>query len=158
MNMESTNMSNPSEQVSEMTINLPMVSPPPMAQPEAPAEVASSDAAYTEPSDTIAIGAPYTKHDPRSVTVYANTITPVQSASMDDAIACFDVVFSVGIDCGEGVCKTYQVVKRIGIDKCKMACDAECSSPVSVVESKTDALKEAATATRKRFRVLAGLE
>ena len=107
--------------------------------------------------DSIAIGSPANKYDASSVSVYAQSITPIAYQSADE-VACFDVVFSVGINCGDGVSKTYQVVKRIGIDKCKIACEAECSVPVSVVESQQEEKKQAGLAAAKRARILAGLE
>lgn len=129
-------------------INLPMITPT-----EAGAAGAEHyELPVEEPS--VVMGAPYTAWKPEDVTVYANSINPVSSmGSTGSPVVAFDVVFSVGINCGEGQCKTYQVVKRIGIDKCKMAADAESSTPVSIVESKKPGVD-----TAKRFRILAGLE
>jgi hypothetical protein len=135
-------------------MNLPIISAQAMA---VTGDVMASAAPYSGDMDmSIAIGAPNTVYDPANVTVYANNITPVTYNSQEE-VAAFDIVFSVGINCGETT-KTFQVVKRIGIDKCRIACEAEASSPVSIVESKSDALKEDAVATRRRFRRLAGLD
>lgn len=115
--------------------------------------------AYDVPAEeTVAVGAPNNVHAPADITVYADKITPVTYSSDNNAVAGFDIVFAVGINCGGGVTKTYQVVKRIGLDKCKLACEAECGTPVSVVEAKSEAMKEAAEAQKRRFRRLAGLE
>lgn len=111
-----------------------------------------------EMSDSMVIGAPASMHDPKSITVYANSINPVSYSGDVDGVAAFDVVFSVGMNCADGTCKTYQVVKRIGIDKIKIAHEAESSTPVSIVEARVEAKKAAALAEAKRFRVLAGLE
>lgn len=151
------------EPTNEMAINLPIVAVPPVGVVDVPP--------VQDMDDTMVVGAPRHEHDPSKVSVYAGTITPVannygtvssaETASAPapaDAVAVFDIVFSVGIDCGGGVTKTYQVVKRIGIDKCKIACEAECTTPVSIVESKAEAALAEAAATKKRFRILAGLE
>jgi hypothetical protein len=142
-------------------MNMPIISAPALgvtgdvtaSMAPAPEPVIS----YDDASDaTIAVGSPAGSFCASDITIYSNSITPVQYNGSDE-VACFDVVFSVGINC-DGVSKTYQVVKRIGIDKCKIAQEASCSTPVSIVESKSEALKEEAAATRKRFRRLAGLE
>ena len=151
------------EPTNEMAINLPIIGVPPVGVVDVPSPV-------QDMGDSMVVGAPQHDHDPAKVTVYANNISPVtgnwnQPVPSDGGpapevspVAVFDIVFSVGVDCGGGVTKTYQVVKRIGIDKCKIACEAECSTPVSVVESQSEELKAEAAATKKRFRILAGLE
>lgn len=137
-------------------MNLPMISA------SALGVVGDVQATMTAPEmdydDSITIGSPMSSYEPSAVTVYANSINPVTYAMSNDNITAFDIVFSVGVNCGDST-KTYQVVKRIGIDKMKLAAAAESSTPVSVVEEKkSKALKEDAEATRKRFRRLAGLE
>lgn len=106
---------------------------------------------------TIAIGSPVSdQHDVKNVTVYANSITPVSYGDSDPVVA-FDVVFSVGIFCGDGSTKTYQVVKRIGVDRMKMAADAQSTTPVSIVEEKKP-LKEDKFFSTARMMALAGLK
>lgn len=115
----------------------------------------------TMPGDTvdssIAIGNPITKDlDPSSITVYANSINPVSSMG-DSAIVAFDVVFSVSCVCPDsGRTSTYQVVKRIGVDKMKMANDAKMSTPISIVEAKKQSTLGLGVSTA-RFKALAGL-
>ena len=139
-------------------MNLPVISVP-MMSTDAPATVPAPVVAYDDAQDaTIAVGSPVSHHNASDVTVYANSINPISYNGEANGVAAFDIVFSVGIACGDGVSKTYQVVKRIGIDKCKIACEAESTTPVSIVENKSAALKEEAAATAKRFRRLAGLE
>jgi len=102
----------------------------------------------------ISISAPVSTSPVKNVTVYANSINPV-SYGNDDPIVAFDVVFSVGIVCPDsGATKTYQVVKRIGVDRMKMATDAESTTPVSIVEAKKPMIEGMSTA---RFKHLAGL-
>lgn len=107
---------------------------------------------------TIAIGTPVgTQGESKNITVYANSISTVSYGDNDPVVA-FDVVFSVGIVCPEsGSTKTYQVVKRIGIDRQKMAADAEYGAPVSIVEAKTVAEPGAFLTNTARLRALAGL-
>lgn len=155
------------EPTNEMAVNLPVIAVPPLGGTTAPAP---AEVPYDDATDSMVVGAPRYEHDPAKVSVYANGITPVsgnycapqtsgaESEKPADGVAVFDIVFSVGIDCGNGVTKTYQVVKRIGIDKCKIACEAECTTPVSIVESKNEKALAEAAETKKRFRILAGLE
>lgn len=141
-----------SEQVNEM--NLPVISVEPVVKADSAVPAPAPEvAAYDDASDSVVVGSPSSSYAPHQVTVYAQSITPNTYAA-DSMVATFDVVFSVGIMCEDGSSKTYQVVKRIGVDKCKLAEEAMCSAPVSIVESK----KEDAKATAKRFRILAGLE
>lgn len=88
------------------------------------------------PDSTITIGAPSIVEDPKLITIYTQSITPV-SYQGDDIIRTFDIVFSVSCTCPEtGNLSTYQVVKRIGVDRVKMAQDARNGVPISIVESK----------------------
>lgn len=137
------------QQVNEF--NLPVISVAPVGQ----MDVAPSQAPV--PDASVVIGSPDIAHDPSCISVYAESISASGSYDPESPVCTFDVVFSVGIR--EGDCsKTYRVVKRIGIDKVKLACDAECSTPVSVVEEKSETRKAEATATARRMRILAGLE
>lgn len=105
---------------------------------------------------SIAIGAPVSVAPVKNITVYANSITPT-SYGDNDPVVSFDVVFSVGIFDETGATKTYQVVKRIGVDRQKIATDAEATTPVSIVEAKAP-LKEDKSMSTARLRVLAGLK
>ena len=164
-----------SQQVNEFSIDLPMTTPvSPMSTPTDYVQdigYSSSAAAIMSPSGygddvSIAIG-DVADTDPAldasKITVYAGSISAV-SYSESDPIACFDVVFTVGMNC-DGQSKTYQVVKRIGIDKIKIAAQASAGSPVSVVESvkpikvvkESQQTKSVITDVQK-FRRLAGLD
>jgi hypothetical protein len=144
-------MSNP---VNEMAINLPMVS----VTPVAPAPAGYSDLDVAPQADSaITIGSPSTSRHPSCISVYAESISMAGAYDPDSESCMFDVVFNVGIREGE-TSKTYRVVKRISLDKVKLACDAECSAPISVVEHAEEAKKAQAAQTAKRFRILAGLE
>lgn len=144
--MENSNMATTNE------MNLPIIAVPSTA-------AMSSDYAMGSADATMTVGVPQSGMDCSRITVYANNIAPVSYVATD-SMAMFDIVFSVGVNCEDDTSKTYQVVKRIAIDKCRIADDACSSMPVSVVESKSNeaALKEDAAATKKRFRRLAGLD
>ena len=127
--------------------------------------VGPSTAVMTAPGSmdtSIAIGTPASPTPCERITVYAQSITPTEFSGGSNPVAAFDVVFSVGIQCDDGTCKTFQVVKRIGVDKCRIASEVENSTPVSIVEdkkpnSKQDDKKQLAEAIY-RARCLAGLE
>lgn len=107
--------------------------------------------------DVVSIGSPPPVMEKR-VSVYANNITPVSYGDDNSPLCCFDVVFSVGVGCEDGTTKTYQVVKRIGIDKMKICAEAEAGTPVSIVEDKKEQPTKFVISESKRFRILAGLE
>lgn len=130
-------------------INLPVISVPMMAAAGMTADEPGCDVMEVPPE-----AAPMPSC--ADVSVYAQTISPT-SYTADDPLATFDVVFSVGIyDKDTQSTRTYQVVKRIGVDKLKLAAEAEKTSVLSVVESK--ATEKAPSATARRFKTLAGLE
>ncbi len=133
------------QQVNEFSIDIPMSTPvPPLSPPVEYVQnngYAGSAAAVMSPAGVgddyaIAVGdvaETDSGMDASKITVYAGNISPV-SYNDSDPIACFDVVFTVGMNC-DGQSKTYQVVKRIGIDKVKIAAQASAGAPVSVVEA-----------------------
>jgi hypothetical protein len=95
----------------------------------------------------------------KRVTLYAQSINQV-SYSDNDSMACFDIVFSVGVLENDDTTKTYQVVKRISLDKYKLAAEAENTQVSAVVEAKKESVpeKKPMISEAKRYRVLAGLE
>lgn len=152
-------------QVNEFALNIPVpaVEPAPtvdFAVDPGYADQAASVMSQGSPETAVTIGAPAPATvDPTTVTVYANSINPISYSGDSTGIAAFDVVFSVGLACADGSCKTYQVVKRIGIDKCKIAAEVENSTPVSIVEAKVEETSnQKINETVSRARRLAGLE
>ncbi len=152
-------------QVNEFALNLPVVSAEPTVDFAVDPGYADQAAVMmttpgAEPESAVTIGAPAPAVvDPTTVTVYANSINPISYSGDANGIAAFDVVFSVGLACADGSCKTYQVVKRIGIDKCKIAAEVENSTPVSIVEAKVEeTVKPRVNESVSRARRLAGLE
>lgn len=120
---------------------------------EIPAAI-SSDA----DDSSIVVGTPSgSQREPKNITVYANNITPIQYGG-DDPIVAFDVSFSVGVVCEGGETKTYQIIKRIGIDRLKIAAEAEATVPVSIVEAVKPEAKKKGLYTTEQFRLLAGLK
>ena len=163
------------QQVNEFSIDLPMSSPvPPMSPPvdyvmnngydTSAAGVMSAQGVGDDVAIAIGdVAETDSAMDASKITVYAGNITPV-SYNDTDLIACFDVVFTVGMNC-DGQSKTYQVVKRIGIDKIKIAAQASAGAPVSVVESikPVEVVKESQQSKSgitdvQKFRRLAGLD
>lgn len=150
--------------VNEFSMNLPVISPPETVSSMPDQGV--SAAIVQGPSDdpmTMTIGSPVAEPiDPKTVSVFANNISPISYSNESDDVVAFDIVFSVGITCADGACKTYQVVKRIGIDRARIAAEAECNTPMSIVEAvkapTVKPLKEARSETAARARRLAGLE
>lgn len=88
---------------------------------------------------------------PEQISVIANT-PRVNTFNATKEVLTFDVVFDVTIQKDDGCYECYQVVKRIGIDKCKLAAEALCSDPVNIVESKSTAAD-----LKNQVRRLAGL-
>jgi len=120
------------------------------------AVVMTPDAA---PETSMVIGSPKAVIDHASVTVYANSVNQISYQDVTSEIAAFDIIFSVGIASADGVCKTYQVVKRIGIDKARIAAEVENSAPMSIVEAKKEEQpKLKINESVSRARRLAGLE
>ena len=107
---------------------------------------------------SITLGTPVAPEtDPSNIFVYADNIT--QAMSNVGPIAAFDVVFSVNCTCPDtGAIKLYKVVKRIGVDKCKMMQDAQTTTPVSIVEAKKQPKVEGFEYSADRFKALAGLK
>lgn len=127
--------------------------------PTLPSDVVTTNdgSAPDEINMDVTIGNPVSNHDltPESVFVYANNITPVTSEP-GSTIASFDVVFAVNVvDSATGSTSTHQVVKRIGVDKMKMANDAKMSTPISIVEAKKP---ESSMLSAARIKALAGIK
>lgn len=113
------------------------------------------------PDETVVIGNPEPEicsSDKRNINIFASSINATEYTVMANGIASFDVVFSVNITDEVGNTKTYQVVKRIGVDKCKMAAEAESGTPVSIVETKKVVEQKPVLTEAQRFKRLAGLE
>ena len=95
---------------------------------------------------------------PANVCVYADGINPV-SYMGDAPIVTFDVVFSVAITCPvTNTVETYKVVKRIGVDRLKMAECAKMSMPVAVLEQKQPIAEAKALYSASDMRRLAGVK
>lgn len=110
---------------------------------------------------SVVLGDPVSQDAERSqdvVYVYANGISS-GSEVPDTNIVTFDVTFSVSCTCPDtGKGSTYQVIKRIGIDKMKMAQDAKMTVPVSIVEAKQEPVVESFSYSANDFKRLAGLK
>jgi hypothetical protein len=130
-------------------------SPTEQDMPSGGVEITTDDS----PDGSIALSNPVSNTmDPSSVYVTANSINAVSYVN-DSTIVAFDVVFSVScVEPDSGATKTYQVVKRIGVDKMKMVNDAKVTTPVSVVEAKAPAVQQESVMTAARIKALAGIK
>lgn len=109
--------------------------------------------------DVTLTDAPVTNRDirPANVSIYTNNITPV-STDPESTIVYFDVVFSVSIqDESNDQISTHQVVKRIGVDKMKIANDTALATP-SIVEAKKPVVPEQSAFSAARIKALAGIK
>lgn len=122
---------------------------------------APADSAMSTVNDmSMTIGSPASAAvDPKMITVFANSINACSFSGDENGIVAFDIVFSVGVMCGD-TSKTYQVVKRIGIDKARIAAEVENVQPMSIVEAQPAQVvedKKQVITEVQRMRRLAGL-
>lgn len=146
-------------QINEFGINLPMVGIPPMTSPE-PA-----------PHDCTAQVSLPAEIDPMQhshISVYAEGCPQINTTEGSSMIS-MDLVLNVSISNPvTGTCSTYKIVKRLSMDKIKLAHQAELETPFQVVEGEAviaarkaeeDAAKKklAESQAAARARELAGL-
>jgi hypothetical protein len=140
----------------EFAINLPMSSVPAMTAsantvPAEPYDIMSSFALPPE-IDTSACSHITVSCDSASVTNY----------NPDEPNVCVELVLSVNVrNDAMGSSSNYKLIKRLKMDKCKLAYEAESHTPVSVVEDQEDQLVVAQEMNefyaKKRARELSGL-
>jgi hypothetical protein len=149
-------------QVNEFALNLPMTSPSAVgdtvagAMPAAPPMMSYVDctASTQLPPDV----------DPQQcdhINVYVDS-AQVTGYDQANPMVSVDLVMNVSItEPVSGRTSTYKIVKRLSLDKCKLACDAEHMTPVQVVEAEDDPLEVAQIMEQfyaaKRAREMAGL-
>lgn len=119
-----------SEQITEMDDSYANGGYVSMSEPEV-ALAAATVPSVPQPELTVSDPTP-----PRDlVGVYAEKISSV-SFRDDTDIAEFDIVFQVNCSCPEtGSTRIYNVVKRIGVDRYKLADQAKAGAPISIVEA-----------------------
>jgi hypothetical protein len=128
--------------VNEFTMNLPVSTVGP---------VVDMTAAVAVPPDVDT-----TKHD--HINVYVDSASAVNFNPADPSVL-VDLVLSVSIcDYNAGSSKSYKLIKRLSLDKCKLACEAEGVTP-HVVESLEEDFTEIMEAfyAAKRAREVAGI-
>lgn len=122
--------------LNEFAINLPMAGV---------GSVGSSAVSYTPPAmepcaDMTAKMTMPADIDPMScdhIGVYVDSANVV-NYDPSNPMVCVDMVMTVTITPpGSGATSSYKMVKRISMDKVKLACQAECETPISVVEEET---------------------
>lgn len=117
-------------QVNEFAINLPMTSVGGVgAEMAAVPAVSNYDitAMMSLPPDVDG-----TKFD--HIAVYMDS-AQVSNYDMNSPTVTVDMVLTVSIQNPNGGSASYKMVKRIAMDKCKLACDAENLAPTTVVEA-----------------------
>jgi len=127
-----------SKQINEFAINLPMTSV---------GSVATSPAVPPIDCTPAALPADVAPGEAKHIYVYADGI-PQVNQDRDMSMIFMDLVLNVSItNPTTGTCSAYKVVKRLSMDKCKLACDAEVLTPYQVVggeaEPEDEALVEA---------------
>ncbi len=128
--------------VNEFAMNLPVTTVGP---------VVDMTAAVAVPQDVDT-----TKHD--HINVYVDSASAVNYNPADPNVL-VDLVLSVSIsDYDAGSSKSYKLIKRLSLDKCKLACEAEGVTP-HVVESLDEDFTEIMEAfyAAKRAREVAGI-
>lgn len=149
-----------SDALNEFAINLPMsgisaVAPvagsmPAEAAPELPYDIT---APVTVPAE---VDCSQHKH----INVYVDSAT-IANYNPEDPCVCVDLVLNVGVTNPiTYATSNYKLVKRVSMDKVKLACQAELMTPVSVVEATTpeqEAKKLAEAQAAHRAKQLAGL-
>ena len=140
------------KQLNEFAVNLPITTAEPIA-------VSTTSYPTVDITSNVNIPADVDSTQHSHISVYVDS-AQVCNYSPEDRNVCVDLVLSVTCVTGEKS-STYKVVKRLSMDKIKLACDAECQAPATVVESEDDPeeiakLMEAFYAA-ERVRQIAGL-
>ena len=153
-----------SDQLNEFAINLPMTgvsAVAPVAGIEALPAPAPAPVSYDCTAD-VSVPAEVKTDEHKHISVYADSCSVV---NVEGPCAMIDVVLSVNItNPTTYACSTYKIVKRLSLDKIKLALQAEHMTPVQVVEAEEqpeDPLiveqEMASYATICRARELAGI-
>lgn len=155
-----------SDALNEFAINLPMstVGVAGSIGAETAAAPAPAPAPYDCTAD-VAVAADVKTDEYKHINVYVDSASAV---NVEGPQVMVDVVLSVNItNPTTYACAQYKIVKRLSMDKVKLACQAEFLTPVSVVEQKTEeqvaaeklaeAQEAAAVAAATRAKQLAGL-
>lgn len=139
------------EMQTEMTLS--MVMPATAVSGAVASDTTAATGAYdtvTSQDDCVQCDLPAPTVSVNDYSIYAESITSSGAYDPADPMATFDIVFNVGIREGN-TSKTYRIVKRISVNKMKIATEAASSEPAAVVESK------GVTLDLKRLRHLAGV-
>lgn len=123
-----------------LNVTLPVVSIEPIQNQD----TAGSIGAELEVSDV--------ELDPSCIYIWAEGIKSV-GGDQSESCACFDITFNISVsDSTRGSPSTFSIVKRVKVDKVKLASQAAAQGPAAVIENKEQ------RAHLKRLRTLAGLE
>lgn len=121
-------------QVNEFAINLPMTSVGGLG-----ADMAMTATPSVDITPMMQLPPDVDPHQFDHISVYMDS-AQVTNYDPRSPIVQIDMVLSVSISdpAGTGCSNTYKMVKRVAMDKCKLACDAENLTPVTVVEDEED--------------------
>ncbi len=126
-----------------LNVTLPVVSIEPIQNQD----TAGSIGAELEVSDV--------ELDPSCIYIWAEGIKSA-GGDQSESCACFDITFNISVSDSTrgslGSHSTFSIVKRVKVDKVKLASQAAAQGPAAVIENKEQ------RAHLKRLRTLAGLE
>jgi hypothetical protein len=109
------------------------------------------------PTTDVVVGEPECKPvDASKINVFIDRFSQ-NTFNNVDAVATFDVVFTVQAVNDDGSCNQYSVIRRIGVDKISLLNSVACVPPVTVVENKKDVQHDSSTDAINAIRVLAGI-
>ena len=141
-----------SDALNEFSINMPMIGVPPMA--DVPAEACDVTASYALPPEV-------NSSESNHISVSCDGYPQVNSVPGSNMVS-VDLVLNVSISNPmNGSYSSYKIVKRLSMDKCKLAHQAEVLTPFQVVEAEEDPVEVAKYMSEfyaaKRAREVAGL-
>lgn len=149
-------------QVNEFALNLPMASPSAVGDTAAGAMPAPPPMmSYVDVTASTSLPPDVDPQKCDHINVYVDS-AQVTGYDQANPMVSVDLVMNVSItEPVSGRTSTYKIVKRLALDKCKLACDAEHMTPTQVVEAEDDPLEVAQIMEQfyaaKRAREMAGL-
>jgi hypothetical protein len=156
-----------SDALNEFAINLPMTGVSAVAPLAGSVEAAPAPAPSFDVTASVTVPAEVDTSKHEHISVYVDSAT-VSNYNAKDPCVCVDVVLTVSIQNPITYANSsYKLVKRLSMDKVKLALQAEVLTPFQVVEAKTEeqvqaeklaeAQADAAAKAARRAKELAGL-
>lgn len=156
-----------SEQVNEFAMTLPIASVPAMNRNSETTATGPAPEPSYDITSAVSIPTEVNCAQHKHISVYVDSAA-IANYNYDDPCICVDLVLNIGItNPTTNATSNFKLVKRVSMDKVKLACQAETQTPVSVIEAKTEeqlqaeklaeAQEVAAKAAALRAKQLAGL-